>query len=959
MWVVFFFCSGCYSEISLEDEGYSERKIVLLELIQTIIINSINWNNLQNQKSVARLKQNTGVSARIKGTLSICHYWYSHFSSLLPTVTRSYRTIHSWQVPHWSSKGKVKKTIWNSNVGQHNPVHHSAVRDRRAAASLGCSSGGAALGCPGAFGTSRSTQGVPNPLGCPAAPGMSQILWDVPQPPGCPAALGMSRSPSFPPCLPFPHSPALGSSSGGAAGFSSAAAPPLGSGPPPGLPPLPPGPAGSGAAGAAAVGSAPGPGVLGSAPGDAQEGAAAAGLRLEGLGPEVLCFVTPPAAGVPLLLSSSAGACSVPKLFGTGVSSPCPSVSPSTAYCSSPFSREPVTFLHALVSRSWPILSTFPFPLLDETGLRLFPEPGLLVSREETTGPGWAAGTGHCSADPAPWEGSSGFKSLACWAGSCEGALEGALEGAGAEEGSGTGDAKGFRTSDLLVGILDTGLLDEVLGGVGPEENLIFCGICKGPTTATDWGIRLELDVMGAAGIVLDWEPFITWMMEDEFINTGVMNCGRALDWAADCPSDTITLLPTLGMVTTVDTNADCKWDGSGADVLAADVIGLEVTKTVIWLGGKGLEIEELTGLCMAGGAVCATLALTSPSSWCPGFGQGSLFWGRLSELDGSLLKDESCSGGMTAIFFSSSPVGTIGAISRPVRPGGLMVTLGAPELSRSWLREVGASLMAGDTMALLSSMTGSLLLSKACPSFFACSSGTSTFISGVGAPFNSILGWSLLPGAPCALWLSVSWGTLRLSLLSSGMPVTAGTETVGFWVLSMELFWKLVVTGVAKEEGLAIIFLCSSMFCKRDGFCWVVNDNLAAFEFCLPGLGVVFLLDPGLDLRLLLGLALFVPPALVCLPELMTTPSNLCDCEAVKLDWLLIVRFDGACPMAFKVVGFRPCWSNPLLRLGLGGKGILIWGGKRPAIEALSLSGDRLISEGSVLGGRLLGVWG
>lgn len=37
----------------------------------------------------------------------------------------------------------------------------------------------------------------------------------------------------------------------------------------------------------------------------------------------------------------------------------------------------------------------------------------------------------------------------------------------------------------------------------------------------------------------------------------------------------------------------------------------------------------------------------------------------------------------------------------------------------------------------------------------------------------------------------------------------------------------------------------------------------------------------------------------------------------------------------------------------------MLILGGKSPAIEAFSLSGERLISEGSVLGGRLVGVRG
>lgn len=71
-------------------------------------------------------------------------------------------------------------------------------------------------------------------------------------------------------------------------------------------------------------------------------------------------------------------------------------------------------------------------------------------------------------------------------------------------------------------------------------------------------------------------------------------------------------------------------------------------------------------------------------------------------------------------------------------------------------------------------------------------------------------------------------------------------------------------------------------------------------------------------------------------------------------------VRLGGACPIAFKVVGLRPCWSNPLERFScLGGRGMLILGGNSPAIEAFSLSGERFISEGSVLGGRLVGVRG
>lgn len=143
---------------------------------------------------------------------------------------------------------------------------------------------------------------------------------------------------------------------------------------------------------------------------------------------------------------------------------------------------------------------------------------------------------------------------------------------------------------------------------------------------------------------------------------------------------------------------------------------------------------------------------------------------------------------------------------------------------------------------------------------------------------------------------------------------------------------------------------------------------------FCLPGLGVAALrLEAGLDLRLLLGLARFacpppdglsgfpllllaapLPVGKGCWPLLLLLPPLLP---------LLLpgrVKLGGACPMAFSVVGLRPCWSKPLFKLGcLGGRGMLILGGNKPAIEALSLSGDRLISEGSVLGGRLVGVRG
>lgn len=55
-------------------------------------------------------------------------------------------------------------------------------------------------------------------------------------------------------------------------------------------------------------------------------------------------------------------------------------------------------------------------------------------------------------------------------------------------------------------------------------------------------------------------------------------------------------------------------------------VMGLEVTNTVIWFGGKGVEMEEeLTGLDSTGGMLGAMLELTSLNSECARVEHGSL----------------------------------------------------------------------------------------------------------------------------------------------------------------------------------------------------------------------------------------------------------------------------------------------------------------------------------------------
>lgn len=78
--------------------------------------------------------------------------------------------------------------------------------------------------------------------------------------------------------------------------------------------------------------------------------------------------------------------------------------------------------------------------------------------------------------------------------------------------------------------------------------------------------------------------------------------------------------------MTTVDINAECKFVGRAADVLDEVVMGLEVTNTVIWFGGKGVEMEEeLTGLDITGGMLGAVLELTSLNSGCGRVEHGSL----------------------------------------------------------------------------------------------------------------------------------------------------------------------------------------------------------------------------------------------------------------------------------------------------------------------------------------------
>lgn len=168
-----------------------------------------------------------------------------------------------------------------------------------------------------------------------------------------------------------------------------------------------------------------------------------------------------------------------------------------------------------------------------------------------------------------------------------------------------------------------------------------------------------------------------------------------------------------------------------------------------------------------------------------------------------------------------------------------------------------------------------------------------------------------------------------------------------------------LGIGGLVKGVGLINTFFGNFTFCNRVVFVWEVRVSLGVFEFCFLGFGVVFLLELGLDLRLLFGFVRFVVLVLDCFSEFIIIEFNLWVCGVVKLEGLFMVRFEGVCSMVFKVVGFKFCWLKFLFKFGLGGKGILICGGKSFVMEVLSFFGDRLIFEGFVLGGRLLGVWG
>lgn len=255
------------------------------------------------------------------------------------------------------------------------------------------------------------------------------------------------------------------------------------------------------------------------------------------------------------------------------------------------------------------------------------------------------------------------------------------------------------------------GLLEGILGGIGVEENFMFWGMCKGLIIVIEGGIKLELVVSGVVGIVFGCDFFIIWIIEDELIKIGVINWGRVLDWVVDCFLEIIILLFILGIVTIVDINVDCRWVGRVVDVLVEVVMGLEVTKIVIWFGGKGVEMEEeLIGFGIIGGMFGVILELILFNFGCIRVEYGLLLWGKFRELEGFLEEDGFCSVGMIDVFFRFFLEIIGGVIFKFVSLGGLMVILGVSELLRSWFNDVGVFFIVGDIKFLFFSIFVSLL---------------------------------------------------------------------------------------------------------------------------------------------------------------------------------------------------------------------------------------------------------
>ncbi len=413
-----------------------------------------------------------------------------------------------------------------------------------------------------------------------------------------------------------------------------------------------------------------------------------------------------------------------------------------------------------------------------------------------------------------------------------------------------------------------------------------------GPTIVTGWDMTLALDDTGVAWNIEYTDP--------------AMNCGRV--WVGFCWRTSGGLMFLLGTARTLDTTAGATTEA----VLVAELMGLEVTKTVIWF--CGVDTDEM-GLCKTvwdafemgirlwfeltegldievrlKSTVWFELTLDTALTDCrfalllaTRFGldteAGLGFWS-VSLVDKEVpifvlcettgLDWFSWAGGARGLSFCTGSPPTWGIFWDFTDKDGV------PVLSNSWFRDVGASLNAGDTAEPWSCCG---VVRGCCLSPTRCS--TKLLSSCRLGSWEGTRGLAIL-GADCSLnwtvWCcSACVVTTWPSLIESALPGRVCREFKLCCDSPGPTDGKDAEVVGSTELGLTITFCGLTIICCGCG--GDVNDALA--PFCLPGLGVAaFLFEAGLDRRLLLGLALLACPTAVCLscfpPELtMPTPDG------------------------------------------------------------------------------------